>query len=125
MARSKVHLDHCDNCRRGVPHVGERCPRCHRPAPRLDGIPCALCSPTCGTLTDPKTGITHSYKDGCVAEIDLVGLTLNRFNVGDVPVTCLECLATTPKARKRPGVDYAEDDVKLTMDLLRASGPWP
>lgn len=28
-----------------APRPGTRCPRCHRKAPRADGIPCALCAP--------------------------------------------------------------------------------
>ncbi len=78
-----------------IPLVGQRCPRCHRPAPRLDGIPCRLCAPTCGTLTDPKTGITHAYKNGCNPTVDLAGLKLKHFDVGPKTVTCLECIATT------------------------------
>jgi hypothetical protein len=93
---------HCSNCERGVPHIGERCPKCHKNAPRLDGIPCALCSPYCGTLTDPKTGITHAYKTGCTPTTDLAGLKLKHFNVGDVPVNCLECIATLEKPRREP-----------------------
>lgn len=113
--------DHCDNCRRGVPHVGERCPRCHRPAPRLDGIPCKLCSPTCGTLTDPRTGITHAYKHGCVEEVDLATTKLKHFNVGDVPVTCLECIGTImkdPEARMLMG--YAKDDATQAIKHAKA-----
>lgn len=108
-----------------LPLIGQRCPRCHRPAPRLDGIPCRLCAPTCGTLTDPKTGITHAYKNGCNKEVDLVGLKLKLFNVGPVTVTCMECIATTVVDEREEMLKYAADDAKNMVDVfeaLRAAG---
>lgn len=77
-----------------MPYIGQRCPRCHHRAPRLDGIPCKLCAPTCGTYTE-LSGITHAYRTGCNPMVDLAGLKLKYFNVGNVPVTCMMCLATT------------------------------
>lgn len=106
-------------------YIGQRCPRCHRPAPRLDGIPCKLCSPTCGTLTDPKTGITHAYKGGCNDEIDLMGIKAKHFNIGAVPVTCFECIAVTVNGFQEALMKYATDDAKNVIDAVmqcRASG---
>lgn len=126
--RSKVHQASCRSCQQGLPHVGERCPRCHKPAPRMDGIKCALCAPgglEGVTLTDPKTGITHAYRNGCVEEIDLASLKLKHFNVGKVDVTCLECLAHKVAPREwgngpKEMIEYAKEDAERTMALGRA-----
>lgn len=76
---------------------GDRCPRCHRPAPRLDGVPCKLCCPEGPerlTVTDRKTGVVHWYRSRCKPEVLLGGLDVNELNVGDsTPVTCIDCIA--------------------------------
>lgn len=74
-----------------LPLLGARCPRCHRTAPRTDGIPCGLCAPAGAngiTFTD-KLGITHYWLPMCDSEPNHINL-----NVGDVPVTCMACIAT-------------------------------
>jgi hypothetical protein len=79
-----------------VPRHGVRCPRCHRAAPREDGIPCGLCSPRgCAglTFTDPDTGITHKAINPCDTYESGRALPLN---VGDVLVTCMACIAEPP-----------------------------
>lgn len=121
MARSRIHIENCDNCKRGVPHQGDRCPKCHKPAPRLDGVPCALCAPRAEvTFTNPVSGVTHLYRKGCDATIVLNGLPFKWLNVGSVPVTCLECIAKEVAdvpdwSSARMMVDYAKADAETTM----------
>lgn len=97
-AKAKRHdSTRCSSCTQGVPHVAERCPRCHRPAPRMDGVVCSLCAPRGVdgvTMTDPKTGVTHAYRRGCATTeaVDIATTTMRFLNVGNVRVTCLECL---------------------------------
>lgn len=65
-----------------VPVPGQRCPRCHRRAPRADGIPCALCAP--GDTSPEAAAARHAER---MAEVrsanaalyaDLFGLSVIR-----------------------------------------------
>jgi len=124
MARSRVHIENCDNCKRGVPHRGERCPKCHQKAPRIDGIQCSLCAPRGEvTYTNPISGITHLYRKGCDKSVVLAGVQVSWLNVGAVPVTCLECIAVEVVdmpdwSSARMMVDYAKADAEATMKAV-------
>jgi hypothetical protein len=84
-----------------VPRALERCPRCHRSAPRSDGIPCRLCAPRgrSGITFTDSLGITHAWLSSCALSRDLD----RELNVGDVPVTCMTCVA-------EPAIQYADED---------------
>ena len=80
-----------------LPRFGEWCPRCHRQAPRDDGIPCRLCAPRGRegfTVTDTR-GVTHGVFSWCMNGAFAQSLARGDppINVGDVPIDCMECIA--------------------------------
>jgi hypothetical protein len=48
-----------------VPLPGARCPRCHRRAPRADGIPCQLCAP--GDTSPEAAALRHARRVEVIA----------------------------------------------------------
>jgi hypothetical protein len=78
------------------PETGDRCPRCHRTAPRSDGIPCGLCSPY-GPTTIDENGVTHDWDRPCLTvQARQYGpeTEICRFYpvVSGSPVDCMTCL---------------------------------
>jgi hypothetical protein len=76
------------------PQTGDRCPRCHRTAPRSDGIPCGLCSPF-GPTTIDERGVTHDWDRPCpTVHKRGYGHVICRLNpvVSASPIDCMTCL---------------------------------
>jgi hypothetical protein len=69
------------------PETGDRCSRCHRTAPRSDGISCGLCAPH-GATTIDENGVTHDWNWPCRW---LFGILLYPI-VSDKPIDCMACL---------------------------------
>lgn len=67
------------------PETGDRCSRCHRTAPRSDGIPCGLCAPH-GPTTVDENGVTHDWNRPCRDAYRLFPV------VSDKPIDCMSCL---------------------------------
>lgn len=83
------------------PETGDRCGRCHRTAPRSDGIRCGLCSPY-GPTTVDEDGVTHDWDHPCLA----VQVAWHKPNdlcrldpvVSDRPVDCMACVVGAARA---------------------------
>lgn len=74
-------------------------------------------------MTD-KNGITHLHRRGCEAYryVDIATTKMKYFNVGDVQVTCLECIGTVtePVAKFGMMVEYSAQDAEVTSRALEA-----
>lgn len=76
------------------PETGDRCPRCHRTAPRSDGIPCGLCSPY-GPTTIDERGVTHDWDRPCpeVQDRRYADSVCRLYPVVSAsPVDCMTCI---------------------------------
>lgn len=87
------------------PATGDQCSRCHRTAPRSDGIPCGLCSPY-GPTTIDEHGVTHDWDMPCPEVQERrygPGTLICRFYpvVSGSPIDCMTCLMLRVRRSER------------------------